>query len=96
MRVAKTGNSLMKVISWKNKSIFTEIILLFIRQNTIPYGQSIINAFDHMEFCLVINLTMNGKWAVTWPPIIATGYRLVSYLKYEVPKYLLPTENVNF
>ena len=33
------GNSVMKVISWKNKSIFTEINLLFIRQNTIPYGQ---------------------------------------------------------
>ena len=33
------GNFVMKVISWKNKPIFTEIILLFIRQNTIPYGQ---------------------------------------------------------
>ena len=35
--------------------------------------KSIINAFDHMEFCLVINLTMGGNRAVTWPPIIATG-----------------------
>ena len=34
-----SGNSVMKVISWKNKPIFTEIILLLIRQNTIPYGQ---------------------------------------------------------
>ena len=33
------GNSVLKVISWKNKPIFTEIILLCIRQNTIPYGQ---------------------------------------------------------
>ena len=35
---------------------------------------SIINAFDLMEFCLVINLTMGGNWAVIWPPIIATRY----------------------
>ena len=34
--------------------------------------KGIINAFDHMEFCLVINLTMGGNQAVTWPPIIAT------------------------
>ena len=34
----------------------------------------IINAFDHMEFCLVINLTMGGNGAVTWSPIIATKY----------------------
>ena len=32
-------NSVLKEISWKNKLIFTEIILLFIRQNTIAYGQ---------------------------------------------------------
>ena len=34
--------------------------------------KGIINAFDHMEFCLVINLTMGGNRAVTWPPIIVT------------------------
>ena len=28
----------MEVISWKNMPIFTEIILLLIRQNTVPYG----------------------------------------------------------
>ena len=33
----------MKVISWKNKPIFTDIILLFIRQNTIPYGQKALS-----------------------------------------------------
>ena len=33
------GNSVMKIIFWKKKLIFTEIILLFIRQNTIPCGQ---------------------------------------------------------
>ena len=27
--------------------------------------RGIINAFDHMEFCLVINLTMGCKQAVT-------------------------------
>ena len=55
----------MEVISWRNKLIFTEIILLVIRQNTIPYGQRQFNAFDHMEFCLVLNLTMGGNQAVT-------------------------------
>ena len=29
----------MEVISWKNKPIFTETILLTIGQNTILYGQ---------------------------------------------------------
>ena len=36
--------------------------------------KGIINAFEHMEFCLVINLAMCGDLAVTWPPIIATRY----------------------
>ena len=36
--------------------------------------KGIINAFDHIEFCLVLNLTMGGNWAVTCPPIIATRY----------------------
>ena len=27
-----------------------------------------------MEFCLVINVTIDGNQAVTWPPIIATRY----------------------
>ena len=35
--------------------------------------KGIVNAFDRMEFCLVISLTMDG----TWPPIIATGYVLL-------------------
>ena len=33
------GNSVPKEIFWKNKPSFIEIILLFIRLNTIPYGQ---------------------------------------------------------
>ena len=51
----------MEVISWKNKPVFAEIILLLIRQNTFHMVKGIINAFDHMEFCLVIDLTMDGN-----------------------------------
>ena len=36
--------------------------------------KGIINAFDRMESCLVINLTMGGKQAVTGQPVIATRY----------------------
>ena len=36
--------------------------------------KSIINVFDHMELCFVINLTKDGNWAITPPPIFATGY----------------------
>ena len=97
-------NSLMEVISLKNTPIFTEINLLLIRQNTIPYGQGhldktqfhmvkgIINAFDHMELCFVINLTKDGNWAITWPPIFATGSGYVSFAS----TYLLPAKKVNF
>ena len=47
--------------------------------------KGIINAFDHMEFCLVINLTMDGEWAVTQPPVIATmDVSFATILKYQV------------
>ena len=36
--------------------------------------KGIINAFDPMALCFVINLTKDGNWAITWPPIFATGY----------------------
>ena len=36
--------------------------------------KGIINAFDSMELCFVINLTKDGNWANTRPPIFATGY----------------------
>ena len=39
--------------------------------------KGIVNAFDHIEFCLVLNLTTasaGGKWAVIWPPSFATRY----------------------
>ena len=68
----------MKVISWKKKLIFSEIILLFIRQTQFHVVKGTINAFDHNEFCLVINLIMGGSGAITWPPIIAARY--VSFL----------------
>ena len=32
------------------------------------------NAFDHTELCFVINLTKDGNWAITQPPVFATGY----------------------
>ena len=28
----------------------------------------------NMELCFVINLTKDGNWAITRPPIFATGY----------------------
>ena len=57
------GNSVMKVISSQNKPIFIEIILLFIRQNTIASLSMPLrlNAVVHMEFCLVINVEMGGN-----------------------------------
>ena len=64
----------MEVISWKNMPIFTEIILLLIRQTQFHKVKGIINAFDHIELCLVINLTTGGIWAIPRPPILATGY----------------------
>ena len=39
--------------------------------------KGIVGAFDHMGFCLVLNLTTtstNGKWVVIWPPNFATKY----------------------
>ena len=56
--------------------------------------KGIINAFDHMECCLVINLTMGGNRTVRWPQIDATRYvRFATTLN---SKYFLPTEKVNF
>ena len=58
--------------------------------------KGIINAFDHMEFCLIINLLMGGNLAVTWPPIIATRYVSFATILNPGSKYLLPTEKMNF
>ena len=38
--------------------------------------KGIVNAFDHMGFCLVLNLTTtctDGKWAGIWAPILLPG-----------------------
>ena len=70
-------NSVKKLISWKNKQIFTEIVFffffffflfcfvffvfffLFLKDKThFHMIKGIINAFDHIELCLVINLTL--------------------------------------
>ena len=55
--------------------------------------KGIVNAFDHIEFCLVLNLTATsagGKWVVIWPPNFATRY--VSLVPTSAPgsKCLLP------
>ena len=39
--------------------------------------KGIINAFDHMEFCLVIDLPMDGNQVVIRPPVFATRYVVV-------------------
>ena len=44
--------------------------------------KGIINAFDHMELCLVLNLTIGGNLAVTWPPILATTCMYVSFASF--------------
>ena len=35
--------------------------------------KGIINAFDYMELCFVINLTKDENWAMIQPPIFALG-----------------------
>ena len=36
--------------------------------------KGIFNAFDHMEFCSVIDLKMDGNQVVIRPPIFAARY----------------------
>ena len=55
----------MKIMSWKNMPIFTEIILLLIDKTQFHMVKGIINASDHTEYCFVINLTKDGNWAIT-------------------------------
>ena len=73
-KILLPGNSVIKVISWKNKPVFTEIILLHINRTKFNLAKGIINAFDQMEFCLVIKLTMDGNLAIILPPMFATRY----------------------
>ena len=58
--------------------------------------KGIINAFDHVKFCSKFGhklLTMDGNWAVTLPPIIATGYSMLVLLLPKIfgGKHFLPT-----
>ena len=64
--------------------------------------EGIINAFDHMELCLVIKLTKGGNWAIYghqyWQ--FATGL-LVLLLPFipgskHASKYLLPAKQFTF
>ena len=68
--------SVMQVIFLNSKLIFTEKnYYVCIKDKTqFHMVKGIINAFDHMEFCLVLNLTMSGRPSVTMPPKIATRY----------------------
>ena len=50
----------MESISWKNMSICAEIFLLLIKTKHYTV-KGIINAFDHMELCLLINVTKGGN-----------------------------------
>ena len=53
-------NSVKKLISCENKPVFTEIAFFFFLNGKTHFHtvKGIINAFDHMELCLVINLTL--------------------------------------
>ena len=58
--------------------------------------KGIVNAFDHMGFCLVLNLKTtctDGKWAVMWPPNFATKLVLLPTFTLG-SKYLLPDKKV--
>ena len=69
----------MKVIFWKNKPIFTEIILLFIRQNTIPYGQR------HYQWVVT---------GLLWPQVSATSLLVLLLHQVPGSKYLLSTKKL--
>ena len=58
--------------------------------------KSIIDAFDHMELCLVINLTKDGSWLFHGHQYLLLG--MLDLLLPFIPgsKYLLPTKKINF
>ena len=63
--------------------------------------KGIVNAFDNMGFCLVLNLTTictDDKWAVIWPPSFATKYCMLVLIQTFTmgSKYLPPATKVNF
>ena len=57
--------------------------------------KNIVNAFDHMGFCLVLNLTTtctDGKWAVIWPQNFAMLVLLPTFTLGS--NYLLPAKKL--
>ena len=58
--------------------------------------KGIDNAFDHMELCLVINLTKGGNWAISQPPIFATGYVSFATTFYTRLQVLATCKKANF
>ena len=84
----------MEVISWKNMPIFIEIIILLIRQNTIPNGQKALS----MKFGHTSDKGRQLDYSTTTN---APMYLLLGMLVLLLPfipgsKYLLPAKQVNF
>ena len=85
--------------AWSSILHFSGLSDMLLNRGQSPYtGFEInINAFDHMEFCLVINLTMGGNWADIWPPIVATRYvSFATTLKYPVASTCYPQRKLIF
>ena len=72
----------MEVISWKNMPIFTEIILLLIRQNTIPMPLTIGIVFGHISD----KGWQTGNWAIPRPPIFVSFAITLMCLSIGTPK----------
>ena len=61
--------------------------------------KGIVNAFDNLGFCLVLNLITtcaDVKWAVIWPPILLPSMFVLLPTFTPGSKYLLPDIKVNF
>ena len=60
--------------------------------------KGIINAFDHMEFCLVLNLTMEimVSWLLHGHKFLLLGMLILLLLLIPGSKYLLHTERRYF
>ena len=58
--------------------------------------KGITNAFDDMEFCLVIDLTVGGNWAVIRPPRFATRCDSLKLPFTSGSKYLQSARKVTF
>ena len=58
--------------------------------------KGIINAFDHMELCLVIYLTKGGNGLLQCHRYLLLGMLVLLMPFIPGSKYLPPAENVNF